>query len=87
MAEKRRRGAPIKLLYEGFSVAERMIKIPEYKEFQERAKKEGVPVVELLYRILLKDLEKYKNDQKRTERNGRLASTNELSKDNSRNSN
>ena len=64
MEEKRKRGAPIKLLYEGFDVAERMIKIPEYKEFQKRAKKEGVPVVELLYRILLKDLEKYKNEQR-----------------------
>jgi len=51
--EVKKRGGQEKDVYKGVQVTERLLKIPDYMAFQQMAKNEGVPVVELIYKILL----------------------------------
>ena len=83
--EKKKRGGQIKALYSDGKWKQRLVKIPDHDSFKEFAKDHGYSVVELSYIILKDKFKELKEADERSKR--RLASTNELSKDNSRNSN
>jgi len=59
--EVKKRGGQEKDVYKGVQVTERLLKIPDYMAFQQMAKNEGVPVVELIYKILLAELSEFEN--------------------------
>ena len=60
--EEETRGRKKKALYEGVNITERMMKIPEYIAFKQWADSLGLPVVELVFMILKKELQKYKDE-------------------------
>jgi hypothetical protein len=57
------RGRKEKALYKGRDVTERLLKVPEYIVFKQWADSLGLPVVEHVYLILEKELQKYKDEQ------------------------
>ena len=57
------RGRYAKALYVGADFTKVLLKVPMYKAFKKEAKKQGITVTELIYKILLAELSEFENKE------------------------